>query len=128
VIYCRGTTSLDKLKSRLKLSFEPIYLGLHVSLCYRWSGRLHREKISTHVAFDETLDIAPFCDLDQPDPEGYEYKLHGVVMHHGKGFGCGHYTAKCWNTEGGNNFIIMLTLLGERTKQKYQLLDYLITF
>ncbi|MGH0159011.1 UNVERIFIED_CONTAM: hypothetical protein FKN15_054490 [Acipenser sinensis] len=33
--------------------------------------------------------------------ESFTYDLSAVVMHHGKGFGSGHYTSYCYNTEGG---------------------------
>lgn len=72
--------------------------------CDRWSGRNHREKIGVHVAFDQVLNIEPYCCADSGQSvnrEGYTYDLSAVVMHHGKGFGSGHYTAYCYNTEGG---------------------------
>lgn len=70
----------------------------------RWSGRNHREKIGVHVAFDQVLNIKPYCCTGSgPSVHrgGYTYDLSAVVMHHGKGFGSGHYTAYCYNTEGG---------------------------
>lgn len=75
------------------------------SLLYgRWSGRNHREKIGVHVAFDQVLNIKPYCCTGSGHSVhrgGYTYDLSAVVMHHGKGFGSGHYTAYCYNTEGG---------------------------
>lgn len=73
-------------------------------LHHRWSGRNHREKIGVHVAFDQVLNIQPYCCRDSASGlhrEGFTYDLSAVVMHHGKGFGSGHYTAYCYNTEGG---------------------------
>lgn len=70
----------------------------------RWSGRNHREKIGVHVAFDQVLNIKPYCCTGSGHSVhrgGYIYDLSAVVMHHGKGFGSGHYTAYCYNTEGG---------------------------
>ena len=70
----------------------------------RWSGRNHREKIGVHVAFDQVLNIKPYCCTGSGHAVhrgGYTYDLSAVVMHHGKGFGSGHYTAYCYNTEGG---------------------------
>ncbi|XP_069133795.1 ubiquitin carboxyl-terminal hydrolase 44-like [Argopecten irradians] len=77
----------------------PNVLRLHLKR-FRWSGRFHREKILTHAAFDELLDMKPFCDTSQGGTEEYQYRLQGVVIHHGKGFGCGHYTSCCWSVEG----------------------------
>lgn len=70
----------------------------------RWSGRNHREKIGVHVLFDQVLNMEPYCCRDtfsSLDKETFVYDLSAVVMHHGKGFGSGHYTAYCYNTEGG---------------------------
>uniref|UniRef100_A0A3Q2QAN9 ubiquitinyl hydrolase 1 n=1 Tax=Fundulus heteroclitus TaxID=8078 RepID=A0A3Q2QAN9_FUNHE len=50
------------------------------------------------------LNIKPYCCPDSGHSVhrgGYTYDLSAVVMHHGKGFGSGHYTAYCYNTEGG---------------------------
>ncbi|XP_033751882.1 ubiquitin carboxyl-terminal hydrolase 44-A-like [Pecten maximus] len=77
----------------------PDVLRLHLKR-FRWSGRFHREKILTHAAFDETLDMKPFCEPGKGRNEDYQYQLQGVVIHHGKGFGCGHYTSCCWSVEG----------------------------
>ncbi|XP_060068229.1 ubiquitin carboxyl-terminal hydrolase 44-like [Ylistrum balloti] len=77
----------------------PNVLRLHLKR-FRWSGRFHREKILTHAAFDEMLDMKPFCVSDEEGKDSYQYQLQGVVIHHGKGFGCGHYTSYCWSVEG----------------------------
>lgn len=78
----------------------------------RWSGRNHREKIGVHVAFDQVLNIKPYCCTGSGHSVhrgGYTYDLSAVVMHHGKGFGSGHYTAYCYNTEGGEEETIRST-------------------
>ncbi|XP_059179641.1 ubiquitin carboxyl-terminal hydrolase 44-B-like [Physella acuta] len=81
-------------KKQLLISRPPEILRLHLKR-FRWCGRNHREKIGTHVAFDEELDISPFC---QGKPEVAKYKLNAVVVHHGAGFRAGHYTAYTFNS------------------------------
>lgn len=79
----------------------------------RWSGRNHREKISVHVAFDQVLNIKPYCCTGSGHSVhrgGYTYDLSAVVMHHGKGFGSGHYTAYCYNTEGGEEEAVSISV------------------
>ena len=66
----------------------------------RWSGRNNRGKITVHAQFEQTLDLKPFCHPSLAADE-YVYQLSAVVMHHGRGFGSGHYTAYCWNEEAG---------------------------
>lgn len=78
-------------------------VNAHVCM-FRWSGRNHREKIGVHVQFEQELNMEPYCCKDSsnlPHPQHFLYQLSAVVMHHGKGFGSGHYTAFCYNKEGG---------------------------
>lgn len=72
-----------------------------MSPLHRWSGRIHREKISTLVASDDILNLAPFCS--DHVGKATSYKLFGVIIHHGRGFGAGHYTAYTWNEEAGKH-------------------------
>ncbi|BFZ05128.1 hypothetical protein BsWGS_08167 [Bradybaena similaris] len=80
-------------KKQLLISKPPEILRLHLKR-FRWCGRNHREKIGTHVAFDEEFDISPFC---QTVPTVPRYRLHSVVVHHGAGFRSGHYTTYTYN-------------------------------
>lgn len=65
------------------------------------------------MRFDQLLDMEPYCCREASPKDGpgaaassprrkrFLYDLSAVVMHHGKGFGSGHYTSYCYNTEGG---------------------------
>ncbi|XP_042198042.1 ubiquitin carboxyl-terminal hydrolase 49 isoform X2 [Callorhinchus milii] len=94
---------LTEAQKQLMIYRLPQVLRLHLKR-FRWSGRNHREKIGVHVNFDQVLNMEPYCFRDSSsalDKESFIYDLSAVVMHHGKGFGSGHYTAYCYNTEGG---------------------------
>ncbi|KAM8917849.1 ubiquitin carboxyl-terminal hydrolase 49 [Spinachia spinachia] len=99
----RKPLALSEARKQLLIYRLPQVLRLHLKR-FRWSGRNHREKIGVHVAFDQVLNIKPYCCTGSGHSVhrgGYTYDLSAVVMHHGKGFGSGHYTAYCYNTEGG---------------------------
>ncbi|KAI4883571.1 hypothetical protein NFI96_017863, partial [Prochilodus magdalenae] len=94
--------ALSEACKQLLIYRLPQVLRLHLKR-FRWSGRNHREKIGVHVAFDQVLNMEPYCCSDSRTAlqrQAYTYDLSAVVMHHGKGFGSGHYTAYCYNTEG----------------------------
>uniref|UniRef100_G3Q9D5 Ubiquitin carboxyl-terminal hydrolase n=1 Tax=Gasterosteus aculeatus TaxID=69293 RepID=G3Q9D5_GASAC len=101
---CEQCNCETEAQKRLVVHKLPQVLRLHLKR-FRWSGRNHREKIGVHVRFDQLLDIEPYC-CREPSPKAapckhFLYDLSAVVMHHGKGFGSGHYTSYCYNTEGG---------------------------
>ncbi|XP_049740049.1 ubiquitin carboxyl-terminal hydrolase 44 [Elephas maximus indicus] len=94
---------LTEAQKQLMICHLPRVLRLHLKR-FRWSGRNNREKIGVHVGFEEILNMEPYCcreSLKSLRPESFIYDLSAVVMHHGKGFGSGHYTAYCYNSEGG---------------------------
>ncbi|XP_054844038.1 ubiquitin carboxyl-terminal hydrolase 44 [Eublepharis macularius] len=94
---------LTEAQKQLMVCRLPQVLRLHLKR-FRWSGRNHREKIGVHVSFDQILNMEPYCCRDclkSLVPDCFIYDLSAVVMHHGKGFGSGHYTAYCYNSEGG---------------------------
>ncbi|TKC49656.1 ubiquitin carboxyl-terminal hydrolase 44 [Monodon monoceros] len=94
---------LTEAHKQLMICHLPQVLRLHLKR-FRWSGHNNREKIGVHVGFEEILNMEPYCcreSLKSLRPECFIYDLSAVVMHHGKGFGSGHYTAYCYNSEGG---------------------------
>ncbi|XP_075456507.1 ubiquitin carboxyl-terminal hydrolase 44 isoform X2 [Ascaphus truei] len=94
---------LTEAQKQLMVCRLPQVLRLHLKR-FRWSGRNHREKIGVHVRFDQKLNMEPYCCRESTAAlraDCFIYDLSAVVMHHGKGFGSGHYTAFCYNPEGG---------------------------
>ncbi|KAM5173169.1 ubiquitin carboxyl-terminal hydrolase 44 [Mantella aurantiaca] len=94
---------LTEAQKQLMVCRLPQVLRLHLKR-FRWSGRNHREKIGVHVQFDQMLNMKPYCCRESTAAlkvDHFIYDLSAVVMHHGKGFGSGHYTAFCHNPEGG---------------------------
>ncbi|XP_061617316.1 ubiquitin carboxyl-terminal hydrolase 44 [Phyllopteryx taeniolatus] len=98
---------LTEAQKQLTVHKLPQVLRLHLKR-FRWSGRNHREKIGVHVRFDQLLNMEPYCRGGEPSAAPtsprtklFLYDLSAVVMHHGKGFGSGHYTAYCYNSAGG---------------------------
>jgi len=81
-----------------------------------------------HAEFEELLDLKPFCHKDL-QADSYLYQLSAVVMHHGRGFGSGHYTAYCWNEEADswvhcNDAKMQLVSLDEVMKAQAYILFY----
>ncbi|KAM6154207.1 ubiquitin carboxyl-terminal hydrolase 44 [Erethizon dorsatum] len=119
--------TLTEARKQLLICRLPQVLRLHLKR-FRWSGRNNREKIGVHVGFEEILNMEPYCcreTLKSLRPECFLYDLSAVVMHHGKGFGSGHYTAYCYNSEGGfwvhcnDSKLSMCTTAEVRTAQAY---------
>ncbi|XP_035941765.1 ubiquitin carboxyl-terminal hydrolase 44 isoform X1 [Halichoerus grypus] len=101
--FSSNSVVLTEAQKQLMICHLPQVLRLHLKR-FRWSGRNNREKIGVHVGFEEILNMEPYCcreSLKSLRPECFIYDLSAVVMHHGKGFGSGHYTAYCYNSEGG---------------------------
>ena len=88
----------------------------------RWVNYSKTQKINAHVNFDFELNLSDFCVTNIPTTPGNViatpaalgnsvtdgdnnqenmYDLVSVIMHHGTGFGSGHYSSYCWNNIAG---------------------------
>ena len=88
----------------------------------RWVNYSKTQKINAHVNFDFELNLSDFCVTNTPTTPGNVtatpstlgnsvtdgdnnqenmYDLVSVIMHHGTGFGSGHYSSYCWNNIAG---------------------------
>ncbi|XP_078409844.1 ubiquitin carboxyl-terminal hydrolase 44 [Cetorhinus maximus] len=122
---------LTEAQKQLMVHKLPQVLRLHLKR-FRWSGRNHREKIGVHVSFDQVLNMEPYCCRELAGtlgPNCFIYDLAAVVMHHGKGFGSGHYTAYCYSTDGGlwvhcNDSTVTICTVDEVCKAQAYILFY----
>ncbi|XP_048466515.1 ubiquitin carboxyl-terminal hydrolase 44-like [Rhincodon typus] len=122
---------LTEAQKQLMVHKLPQVMRLHLKR-FRWSGRNHREKIGVHVSFDQILNMEPYCCRELAGDFGsnsFIYDLAAVVMHHGKGFGSGHYTAYCYNTDGGlwvhcNDSTVTICTVDEVCKAQAYILFY----
>eukprot|EP00731_Ephydatia_muelleri_P030285 Em0021g808a len=90
---------LQGARKKLAISDPPDVLRLHLKR-FSWNG----QKINTHISFPLSLDLSSFCKREggvslRSAPEDTSYQLSSVIIHHGNGFNCGHYTSICWNSE-----------------------------
>ncbi|XP_060699033.1 ubiquitin carboxyl-terminal hydrolase 44 [Hemiscyllium ocellatum] len=122
---------LTEAQKQLMVHKLPQVMRLHLKR-FRWSGRNHREKIGVHVNFDQLLNMEPYCCRELAGDFGsnsFIYDLAAVVMHHGKGFGSGHYTAYCYSTDGGlwvhcNDSTVTICTVDEVCKAQAYILFY----
>ena len=115
--------------SHVEILLSNKYCMSHVEF-NRWVGRNHREKINIHVEFEEDLHIEGFCHPDiKEEQTDSMYKLSAVVMHHGRGFGSGHYTSYVWNDEAGGYMYYgheyLYTLIMVQSKEKVVMFHFL---
>lgn len=87
----------------------------YVLFCYfiRYVSYTRTQKINAHVNFDFELNLSDYCVTNTPTTLGSSsvtsngnnqenmYDLVSVIMHHGTGFGSGHYSSYCWNNIAG---------------------------
>lgn len=93
--YCSNCKSKQRSTKRFWIRRLPNVLCLHLKR-FRWNN-FFRTKVDTHISFPVTaLDMSQFVLSDLPDTRSsgtHLYDLAAVIVHHGGGTGCGHYTA-----------------------------------
>lgn len=73
---------------------------------FRWQPPLP-PKVESLVTFRDELDMAPYLDASARATlaSSSQYRLIGVVNHHGKACGSGHYTAVCRDVQAPENWL-----------------------
>ncbi|XP_014292497.1 ubiquitin carboxyl-terminal hydrolase 3 [Halyomorpha halys] len=93
--YCSNCKSKQRSTKRFWIRRLPNVLCLHLKR-FRWNN-FFRTKVDTHISFPViALDMSQFVLSDLPDTRSsgtHLYDLAAVIVHHGGGSGCGHYTA-----------------------------------
>ncbi|BES88144.1 ubiquitin carboxyl-terminal hydrolase [Nesidiocoris tenuis] len=102
--YCNNCKSKQRSTKRFWIRRLPNVLCLHLKR-FRWTN-FFRTKVDAYVTFPViALDMSQFVLSDLPDTRRSStqlYDLAAVIVHHGSGSGCGHYTAFAIN--GGQWF------------------------
>ncbi|KAK6631398.1 hypothetical protein RUM44_005925 [Polyplax serrata] len=95
--YCNNCKSKQRSTKRFWIRRLPNVLCLHLKR-FRWNTHF-RTKIDTEIVFPTTaLDMSQFVlsnihETRQSGAGTNLYDLAAVIVHHGSGVGCGHYTA-----------------------------------
>lgn len=95
--YCNNCKDKQRSTKRFWIRRLPNVLCLHLKR-FRWIN-FYRMKLDTDVSFPiEFLDMSDFVLHDVRDTRqscmgSNVYDLAAVIVHHGSGAGCGHYTA-----------------------------------
>ncbi|KAL0271487.1 UNVERIFIED_CONTAM: hypothetical protein PYX00_008567 [Menopon gallinae] len=95
--YCNNCKSKQRSTKRFWIRRLPNVLCLHLKR-FRWNSHF-RTKIDTEIVFPTTaLDMSQFVlsnihETRQSGAGTNLYDLAAVIVHHGSGVGCGHYTA-----------------------------------
>ncbi|KAL1117737.1 hypothetical protein AAG570_004052 [Ranatra chinensis] len=93
--HCNHCKSKQRSTKRFWIRRLPNVLCLHLKR-FRWNN-FFRTKVDIHITFPVVaLDMSQFVLNDYPDTRRsstYLYDLAAVIVHHGGGSGCGHYTA-----------------------------------
>uniref|UniRef100_A0A1B6CBZ9 Ubiquitin carboxyl-terminal hydrolase n=1 Tax=Clastoptera arizonana TaxID=38151 RepID=A0A1B6CBZ9_9HEMI len=91
--YCNACKSKQRSTKRFWILRLPNVLCLHLKR-FRWVNS-SRTKLDTNIKFPVTaLDMSKFVlnDVDDRTSITNLYDLAAVIVHHGSGAGCGHYT------------------------------------
>ncbi|KAK7573320.1 hypothetical protein V9T40_010511 [Parthenolecanium corni] len=95
--YCNNCKNKQRSTKRFWIRRLPNVLCLHLKR-FRWIN-FYRVKLDTDISFPiEFLDMSDFMLHDVRDTRqscigSNVYDLAAVIVHHGSGAGCGHYTA-----------------------------------
>ncbi|KAG2196342.1 hypothetical protein INT47_010777 [Mucor saturninus] len=121
---CKQTVKAGK---QMTVNEAPLMLTVHLK---RFAFDLYTgsmRKISKHVEFSETLDLAPCMSKDKSETNT-SYSLYAVLVHYGYGCSSGHYYAFVKNTNGlwycMDDESVQPTTLNEVLKENAYMLFY----
>ncbi len=95
---CEKCKKVDNFEKQMTVYRLPQILVLHLKRFY--NSHIRREKLNTHVAVPDILDMKPYAPYSSHDSvKKAKYKLYGISHHSGTLYG-GHYFADVRNEEG----------------------------